>query len=138
MPYYILLRSSLNSLSLAGILNLPSAESPAYQVENTPSWVSYSASRASSNRIDGNNQVDSLIAGMKKTAVRFEEVSQRCENLLKRLPKQDQRFFRDNLAAPCHYMAALSHSLYHFVSAYKGGESNKDRKSRHIHFSFML
>ena len=43
-------------------------------------------------RIDGNNQVDSLIAGMKKTAVRFEEVSQRCENLLKRLPKQDQRF----------------------------------------------
>ena len=50
LPYYILLRSSLNSLSLAGILNLPSAESPAYQVENTPSWVSYSASRASSNR----------------------------------------------------------------------------------------
>ena len=76
-------------------------------------------------RIDGNNQVDSLIAGMKKTAVRFEEVSQRCENLLKRLPKQDQRFFRDNLAAPCHYMAALSHSLYHFVSAYKEKESSK-------------
>ena len=62
---------------------------------------------------------------MKKTAVRFEEVSQRCENLLKRLPKQDQRFFRDNLAAPCHYMAALSHSLYHFVSAYKEKESSK-------------
>ena len=76
-------------------------------------------------RIDGDNQVDSLIAGMEKTAMRFEEVSRRCETLLKRLPKQDQRFFRDNLAAPCHYMAALSRSLYHFVSAYKEKESNK-------------
>lgn len=76
-------------------------------------------------RIDGNNQVDSLIAGMRKTAVCFEEVSQRCENLLKRIPKQDQRFFRDNLAAPCHYMAALSRSLYHFVSAYKEKENSK-------------
>lgn len=74
-------------------------------------------------RIDGNNQVDSLIVGMGNAAVRFAEVSRRCESLLKRLPKQDRRFFRDNLAAPCHYMAALSSSLYHFVSAYKTKDS---------------
>ena len=81
-------------------------------------------------RIDGNNQVDSLIAGMKKTAVRFEEVSRHCEDFLKSLPKQNQRFFRDNLAAPCHYMAALSHSLYHFVSAYK--EKDRGKRTEHL------
>ena len=70
-------------------------------------------------RIDGNNQVDSLIAGMERAVFRFGEVSRRCEDLLKQLPCQDQRFFRDNLAAPCHYMEALSRSLYHFVLAYK-------------------
>lgn len=70
-------------------------------------------------RIDGNNQVDSLIAGMERAVFCFGEVSRRCEDLLKQLPCQDQRFFRDNLAAPCHYMEALSRSLYHFVLAYK-------------------
>ena len=70
-------------------------------------------------RIDGNNQVDSLIAGMERAVFRFGEVSRRCEDPLKQLPCQDQRFFRDNLAAPCHYMEALSRSLYHFVLAYK-------------------
>ncbi|MCS2585403.1 glycosyl hydrolase 115 family protein [Bacteroides sp. BFG-551] len=70
-------------------------------------------------RIDGNNQVDSLIAGMERAVFRFGEVSRRCEDLLKQLPCQDQRFFRDNPAAPCHYMEALSRSLYHFVLAYK-------------------
>lgn len=70
-------------------------------------------------RIDGDNQVDSLLAGMQKTAVRFAKVSRRCEALLKRLPEQNKRFFRDNLVAPCQYMEALSRSLHHFVQAYK-------------------
>lgn len=74
-------------------------------------------------RIDGDNQVDSLLMGMEKTIDRFAKVSRRCESLLERLPKQNQRFFRDNLVAPCRYMEALSRSLYHFVSAYK--ESDK-------------
>ena len=73
-------------------------------------------------RIDGNNQVDSLIAGMERAAIRFGEVSRRCEIIQKRLPKQDQCFFRDNLAAPCHYMEALSRSLYHFILAYKSSD----------------
>lgn len=77
-------------------------------------------------RIEGNNQVDSLIAGMEKTAIRFEEVALRCDDLLERLPQQSQPFFRDNLAAYCHYMAALSYSLYHFVSAYKYTDRRPD------------
>lgn len=77
-------------------------------------------------RIEGNNQVDSLVAGMERTAARFGEVSHRCEILLKRLPKQNQRFFRDNLAAPCHYMEALSRSLYHFVLAYKNTDERAE------------
>lgn len=75
-------------------------------------------------RIDGDNQVDSLIAGMEMAAVRFAEVSHRCQSLLKKLPKQKRRFFRDNLAAPCLYMEELSRSLYHFVSAYKEKEAS--------------
>lgn len=70
-------------------------------------------------RIDGSNQVDSLIAGTKKAAARFAEVSHRCDILLKQLPKRYQHFFRDNLAAPCRYMESLNRSLYHFVCAYK-------------------
>lgn len=88
-------------------------------------------------RIEGNHQVDSLLAGMEKTAVRFAEVSQRCDALLKRLPKQDQRFFRDNLAAPCRYMEALSHSLYHFVSAYKEKEKEKRAKDLKASITYL-
>ena len=77
-------------------------------------------------RIDGNNQVNSLLAGVQESAVRFAEVSNRCEALLKQLPKEKQRFFRDNLAAPCHYMAALSRSLYHFVFAYKNTDKREE------------
>lgn len=80
-------------------------------------------------RIDGDNQVDSLIAGMEKAATRFAEVSRRCQSLLEQLPKQNPRFFRDNLAAPCRYMEALSRSLYHFVSAYKEQEAGKRIKN---------
>lgn len=88
-------------------------------------------------RIDGDNQVDSLIAGMEKAATRFGEVSRRCQSILKRLPKQNQRFFRDNLAAPCLYMEELSRSLYHFVSAYKEKDASKrienlDKSIQHL------
>ena len=85
-------------------------------------------------RIDGNNQVDSLIAGMERAVFRFGEVSRRCEDLLKQLPCQDQRFFRDNLAAPCHYMEALSRSLYHFVLAYK----NTDERVENLDAAIRL
>lgn len=70
-------------------------------------------------RIEGDNQVDSLLSGMKVTAERFERVARHCDELMPRLSKQYRCFFRDNLSVPCHYMAALSHSLYHFILAYK-------------------
>lgn len=70
-------------------------------------------------RIDGQNQVDSLLAGTQAAAVRFEMVAERCDRLMGRLPEASRRFFRDNLQAPCHYMASLNRSLYHFVRAYK-------------------
>ena len=34
------------------------------------------------------------------------------------------------MAAPCHYMAALSHSLYHFVCAYK--EKDRSKRTEHL------
>lgn len=70
-------------------------------------------------RIEGNNQVDSLLSGMERTFDRFDKVAQRCAQLMPQLPEQYRCFFLDNLSAPCHYMAALSHSLYHFLRAYK-------------------
>lgn len=75
-------------------------------------------------RIDGNNQVDSLIAGMKRQLCVLRK-SLNVVRIFKTFAKARPTFFRDNLAAPCHYMAALSHSLYHFVSAYKEKESSK-------------
>lgn len=73
-------------------------------------------------RIEGDNQVDSLLCGMERAAGRFEKVAQRCAGLAPRLPEPYRCFFHDNLNAPCHYMAALSHSLYHFLRAYKYAE----------------
>ncbi len=77
-------------------------------------------------RIDGTNQIDSLLNGTEKATSRFAEVSLRTEALMKRLPKQNQRFFRDNLAAPCHYMEALNRSLHHFLLAYKYEEKRAE------------
>lgn len=70
-------------------------------------------------RLDKTNQVDSILAGMEKTAPRFAAVSARCAAIMKQLPADKQKFFRDNLYAPCQYMEKLSLALYHFVYAYK-------------------
>lgn len=70
-------------------------------------------------RIDGDNQVDSLLCGMERTATKFDRVAAECDTLMPRLPEQYRMFFNDNLSAQCHYMADLSHSLYHFIHAYK-------------------
>lgn len=77
-------------------------------------------------RIDGSNQVDSLLAGLEKAGARFSDVSRRCEALMKQLPGQNQHFFKNNLLAPCQYMEALSYSLYHFVAAYKEADKRAE------------
>lgn len=82
-------------------------------------------------RIEGSNQVDSLLSGMERTFGRFDKVAQRCAELMPRLPEQYRCFFHDNLSAPCHYMAALSHSLYHFLRAYKYTE----KRTEHLDLS---
>lgn len=70
-------------------------------------------------RIAGDHPVDSLLAGTQRAEERFAAAARRCEDLLTRLPARNRRFFRDNLAAPSRYMAALNRSLRHFVRAYK-------------------
>lgn len=74
-------------------------------------------------RIDGQNQVDSLLRGTKRSAERFAEVADRCERLMQRLHPSTRRFFRDNLAAQCRYMEKLNLSLHYFVRAYKQPET---------------
>jgi hypothetical protein len=70
-------------------------------------------------RIEGNSQVDSLLVGMRKTAPRFRDVAEHCRIMLGKLPENKQVFFRDNLYAPCLYMAELSFSMENYVLAYK-------------------
>lgn len=70
-------------------------------------------------RIEGDNQVDSLLVGMRKTAPKFDVAVRKCSRMIKRLPKEKQFFFYDNLYAYCLYMAELSKSMEKFIIAYK-------------------
>lgn len=70
-------------------------------------------------RIDGTNKVDSIIQGMVKAAPRFKDVADRCEKIMRQLPENNRKFFRDNLYAQCRYMENLSYSMFHYVTAYK-------------------
>jgi hypothetical protein len=83
-------------------------------------------------RIDGNNQVDSLLAGTAKTAERFADVARRCEEMMPQLPERNRRFFRDNLLAYSQYMEALNRSLYHYVWAYKTPAERNEHLDRAI------
>ena len=77
-------------------------------------------------RLDGINDVDSIIAGTGQAALRFAAVADSCSALMARIPIERQAFFYDNLASYASYMASLSESLHHFMQAYKG---NGDRLS---------
>ena len=70
-------------------------------------------------RIEGGNQVDSLLQGMRKEMEAFGRVAARCDELQKRLATGKQAFFYDHLGAYAHYMAHVSRCIYHFVHAYK-------------------
>lgn len=70
-------------------------------------------------RIDGESQVDSLLAGMITTVVRFQNVKERCSYMIRKLPRSKQVFFRDNLYAPCQYMFELSQAMKNYILAYK-------------------
>lgn len=71
------------------------------------------------------NQVDALLYGMNKTIPRFESVARRCTEMMPGLDRNKQVFFNDNLRIYSYYMAYLSKTLYHFVSAYRN-QGDKD------------
>ncbi len=71
-------------------------------------------------RLGFDNQVDSLLKGTAMTAPRFKAVADRCEDMMKRLPAENRKFFRDNLYAYARYMEYLNYSMFHYVTAYKG------------------
>lgn len=64
-------------------------------------------------------QVDAILVGMKASAEKFAEVTERAKNLMPKLEKRYQRFFYDNLLAYSSFMEHLSKTLYHFTYAYK-------------------
>ncbi len=70
-------------------------------------------------RIEGSNQVDSILAGTAREAEAFADVAARCEALQAQLPADRQTFFYDHLSAYAHYMAHLSRATHEFVYAYK-------------------
>ena len=81
--------------------------------------IGFESVKGRSFRIQGSNQVDTLIVNMEKTMVRFDAVSERCKAMERRIDSRQRTFFHDNLAVPADYMAHLSHALYHFMLAYK-------------------
>ena len=74
-------------------------------------------------RIEGDNQVDSIIAGTAREVAAFQEIARRCELLQPQLPEEYRTFFYDHLSAYAHYMAHLSNCTHHFVRAYKNKEN---------------
>lgn len=71
-------------------------------------------------RIQGNNQVDTIIKNMEITKTRFERVAAKSRKLSEKIDSRQRKFYDYAIAVPADYMSHLSHSLYHFMLAYKG------------------
>ena len=84
-------------------------------------------------RINGDNQVDSIISGMEKSIVKFSNARGNAEKMSELIDKDKRLFFYDNLEMPCLFMEALSKSLLNFVIAYKYNE--QDKKKEHLFIS---
>ena len=82
--------------------------------------IGYESVKGRSFRIQGTNQVDTLIKNMELTMQRFDRVTAKCKQQAGKIPAAQRTFYNDVLQAPATYMAHLSHSLYHFMLAYKG------------------
>jgi hypothetical protein len=70
------------------------------------------------------NQVDAILNGMQSSITKFNNVSNRCDSIIKKLPANSQIFFNDNMNAYCKYMLHLSKSFYALNYAYKNQSSN--------------
>ena len=93
--------------------------------QNPLSDIGFERVKGRSFRLTTDNHVDEIIAGMELSSPRFQAVAARCDEMMKRVPKDKQHFFYDNLAGYAHYMGALSNSLGHFLKAYKGDGDRK-------------
>ena len=71
-------------------------------------------------RIQGTNQVDTLIRNMEATARRFDRVAARAQKLVAGIPAPQRTYFNDAVLAPATFMAHISHSLHAFLQAYRG------------------
>lgn len=87
--------------------------------------IGYESIPGRSFRIEGSNQVDSIIAGTGREMEAFASVAQRADAMTGSIPELQQTFFYDNLAAYAHYMSHVSASLHYFALAYK---SKTDRE----------
>ena len=82
--------------------------------------IGYESVKGRSFRIQGTNQVDTLIRNMALTAQRFDRVAVQARKLSGSIPSAQRTWYNDNLQAPATFMAHLSHSLHEFMLAYKG------------------
>lgn len=70
-------------------------------------------------RIQGENQVDTLLSVLPATAERFATVEERCAEIKNQLPENSRQFFHDNLEMMAIYMHNLNNALYDYLYAYK-------------------
>ena len=87
--------------------------------------IGYESVKGRSFRIQGTNQVDTLIKNMELAAQRFDRVAAQARRLAGSIPASQCVWYNDNLQAPATFMAHISHSLHHFMLAYRG-QDDKD------------
>ncbi len=88
--------------------------------------IGYESIPGRSFRIEGSNQVDSIIAGTAREMVAFADVASRCDAIINQIPAAQRTFFYDNLSAYAHYMSHVSACLHYFALAYKSKTNRYD------------
>lgn len=103
--------------------------------DNPLSDIGYELIKGRSFRIQGTNQVDTLIKNMALTAQHFDRVAAHARKTAGSIPSAQRTWYNDNLQAPATFMAHLSHSLHEFMLAYKG---QQDKAYVRSHISVAL
>ena len=96
--------------------------------------IGFESVKGRSFRIQGENQVDTLIKNMELTAARFDIVARQAQALSKKIPVAQRTYYYDAIEAPATFMAHISHSLHHFMLAYHG-QADKDFARRQLTLS---
>lgn len=101
-------------------------------MDNPLTEIGYESVKGRTFRIEGDNQVESIIEGTAMEMEAFGRVAERCDNIMNSLPEDKRTFFYDHLAAYAHYMAHLSAATHYFTRAYR------DRNNRFTDLSTAL